>query len=534
MKKSLYLIVVLCLALQTHVWAQRGTIVDVIPMSSVSPEQIMQNLQLKLDETSFALVNLFTYKKYSVNALKVIYRTIDGKGLPTIASGVVFLPAVSETTYMPIFSYLHGTLTRDLDAPSNLQGIETVIGWIMAMDGYISVLPDYLGMGNGPGVHPYQHAASEASASVDMLKAALILCNSYPTIKAKPDGKLYLSGYSQGAHAALATQNELQMNPVPGLTLRKTVAGSGAYSLSYVQKNSVFDQDNYASPSFLPYLLLGYQEVYGNLYSDISQVFANPYNLTIPGLFNGLYTTDEINSQLPAAWKSIFVPKYLWNIQYNYFHPVNVALRKNDVINWKPKSDLHLYYCTCDELVNNNNSLLAYLSFVLKGSTSVSCAPVGPFKHAECAPFVLLLSKIKFDCDSHVNPCGIDLLSLLKSATKEDLSVFSRALFAPDQFPDAEELLKNKLLGAYFQVQPERTDDIRVYPNPAADVVYIDRPSDSQAIAKIRLFDMQGRLVTDRIFNGNSIQIDVKHFPAGVYKIVVNGDSSFTKSLVVL
>jgi hypothetical protein len=533
MKKHLYLIVVLCLILHTNILAQRGSIVFVNPLATVSPEQIMQNLQLKLDETSYALVNLFTYKKYSVNALKVIYRTIDGRGNPTTASGVVFLPAVSETTYMPVFSYLHGTLTRDLDAPSNLQGIETIIGWIMAMDGYISVLPDYLGMGDGPGIHPYQHADSEASASVDMLKAAMLLCNSYSTIKSKPDGKLYLSGYSQGAHAALATQNELQMNPVPGLSLRKTVAGSGAYSLSYVQKNFVFEQNNYSSPSFLPYLLLGYQEVYRNLYSNLNQVYINPYNTTIPGLFNGLFTTDEINSQLPAAWKSIFAPAFLWNIQNNYFHPVNAALRKNDVINWKPKSDLHLYYCTCDELVDNNNSLLAYLSFVMKGSTSVSCAPVGPFKHAECAPFVLLLSKIKFDCDSHANPCGIDILSLLKSATKEDLSVFSRALLAPDQFPDKDELLKNKLLAAYFQLQPEKTDNIRVYPNPALDVVYIDRPADSQAIAKIRLFDMQGRLVIDRIFEGNLIQIDVKHLPAGVYKIVMNGDNSITKSLVV-
>ena len=190
----------------------------------------------------------------------------------------------------------------------------------MAMDGYISVLPDYIGMGNGPGVHPYSHAASEASASVDMLKAVLKYCES---TLAKPNGNLYLSGYSQGARAALATQNELQLNPIPDLALWKTVAGSGAYSLSYIQKNYLFNHPVYPSPSFLPYLLLGYQEVYGNLYGNLNQVFVNPYYSTIPGLFNGLLTVDEIDSQLPAYWKTMFVPKYLWNVQYNYFHPVN-------------------------------------------------------------------------------------------------------------------------------------------------------------------------------------------------------------------
>lgn len=532
MKKFTLLFVAFVLLLQTNSSAQRGSIVNAIPLASLTPDQVMQNLQLYLDETSYNLTDLFTYKKYPVNAVKIIYNTIDGKGNPTIASGVVFIPAATETTMMPVFSYLHGTLTRDLDAPSNLKGIESVIGWIMAMDGYISVLPDYLGMGDGPGVHPYQHAASEASASVDMLKAALLFCNTNPLVLSKPDGNLYLSGYSQGAHAALATQNELQTNPVPGLTLRKTVAGSGAYSLSFIQKNYLFDHPVYPSPSFLPYLLLGFQDVYGNLYSNLNQVFVNPYLSTIPGLFDGLKTVDEIDSQLPSSWKTMFVPKYLWNIQYNYFHPVNVALRKNDVINWKPKSDLHLYYCTCDELVANENSTLAYLSFLLKGSSKVSCLPVGPFKHAECAPFVLLLSKIQFDCASGANPCGINLLSVLKSATETNLTDFTSALMNFDQFPVADEILQNNKLLAYLN-EPAGFDNIQIYPNPASDVVNINLPADEIPVSRISLYDLQGRIVMDKTFNTKTIQLNVKPLKNGIYQLVINGKATSAKTLVV-
>lgn len=532
MKTFTILLVAIVLLLQTNLYAQRGSIVNAIPLASLKPDQVMQNLQLYLDETSYNLTDLFTYKKYPVNAVKIIYNTINSKGFPTIASGVVFIPAVTETTLMPVFSYLHGTLTRDFDAPSNLQGIESVIGWIMAMDGYISVLPDYLGMGDGPGIHPYQHAVSEASASVDMLKAALLFCNTNPLVMSEPDGNLYLSGYSQGAHAALATQNELQTNPVPGLILRKTVAGSGAYSLSFIQKNYLFDHPVYPSPSFLPYLLLGFQDVYGNLYSNLNQVFVNPYLSTIPGLFDGLKTVDEIDNQLPASWKTMFVPKYLWNIQYNYFHPVNVALRKNDVINWKPKSDLHLYYCTCDELVANENSTLAYLSFLLKGSSKVSCLPVGPFKHAECAPFVLLLSKIQFDCASGANPCGIDLLSLLKSGTETDLTDFTSAVMNFDQFPAADEILQNNKLLAYFN-EIAGLDNIQIYPNPASDIVTIQLPADGSLVSRISLYDLQGRLIMDKTFNTSAIQLDVKSLQNGAYQMVVNGNSTSAKTLVV-
>ncbi len=523
--------------------AQRGTVIKAVPLTTVTPSEIMLTLQASLDETAYSLVDLFTYKKHSVTAVKVIYQTIDATGSPTVASGVVFIPAVEEAKQVPLFMYLHGTLTRDIDAPSYLKGIETVIGWIMAMDGYIAVLPDYLGLGDGPGVHPYHHSASEASASVDMLKAAVAVCAdplvcTDPLVCAKPDGNLYMSGYSQGGHAALATQNVLQNNPLPGITLRKTVAGSGAYSLSQVQKSYLFDHPVYPSPSFLPYMLMSFQEAYGNLYGNLGQVFVSPYNLHIPDLFNGLYTTDQINIQLPPEWKTMFVPKYLWNIQYNYFHPVNSALRKNDVIGWKPKSDLHLYYCTCDELVANENSLLAYLSFLLRGSSKVSCLPVGPFKHAECAPFVLLLSKIQFDCASGANPCGINLLSLLKSATKEDFPEFRNAVSGLTPSPRIEELMKNEQLAAWVRENElqasEGPAELTVYPNPVYDVVNIERPAGLQGLVRVALYDMQGRLVMEEDFTGSVMQINVRPLPAGAYQIVLNGDRIMTKTLIVM
>lgn len=541
MKKFTSLLTGLILALQINVFAQpeRGSIVAFYMLPGpVSQGDIMAKLAQEMDAASYPLIDLFTFKKNPVQPVKIFYNTIDGNGNSAVASGVVFLPAVPEVTSVPVFSYLHGTLTRDADAPSGLAGIESIIGWIMAMDGYIAVLPDYLGLGEDipgmdhdlySGIHPYQHAETEASASVDMLKAAMQLCNS---TNAKPNGDLYLAGYSQGAHAALATQIELQKNLLPGLTLRKTVAGSGAYSLSYIQKKYLFEHPEYPSPSFLPYLLLGYQDVYGNLYGNLSQVFVPPFNSTIPGLFNGFYTVDQINSQLPAYWKTMFVPKYLWNIQYNYFHPVNYALRKNDVINWKPKSDLHLYYCTCDELVANENSLLAYFSFILKGSSKVSVLPVGPFKHAECAPFVLLLAKIQFDCASGANPCGINLLSLLKSATDEDLPEFNHAVLNVDQFPYMDEIMENKELAAYFDETVE-TAQIQIYPNPASDVVTIHLDNDSPAATRLSLYDMQGKLVIDKTFSERSIILDVKSLQAGIYSIVLNGNTTSAEKLIV-
>lgn len=535
MKKFTFLLLAVSLLLHTSLLAQRGTIVNAIPVATLSPVQIMQNLQMNMDETSFALINSFTYKKFNVNAVKVIYNTIDGKGNPTIASGVVFLPAVQNETPVPVFSYLHGTLTRDADAPSYLVGIESTIGWIMSMDGYISVLPDYLGMGDGPGVHPYSHADSEASASIDLLKAANLLCLD-PQVLAKPNGNLYLCGYSQGAHAALATQRELEKNPLPNLTLQKTVAGSGAYSLSFIQKNFLFYNPAYPAPSFLPYLLLGYQDVYGNLYSNLNKVFVPPYDTEMPGFFSGLLDNEEIDSKLPANWKSMFVPKYLWNIQYNYFHPVNVALRKNDLINWKPKTDLYLYYSLGDELVAKENSMLAYLSFRLKGSRNVTCLPVGSLTHAATAPYVLLLAKIQFDCASGINPCGLNLpllTSQTKSASLVDLSMFKTAL-NENATLDLKEIYSNKAIASYLEEKPVNGEQQwSIYPNPANDIVNIQIFDKLSMNSRLSIYDMQGRLIQDKIITENEVIMNVKSMKTGVYKIVLNGDFTDTKSLII-
>jgi len=537
---SILFVVLLLASSVTHAQNQRGTIISATPLMSLDQEQIMGTLQLKLDATNYALIDHFTYKNNAVVAVKIFYWTIDGHGDPINASGVVFIPALTSEAYVPVFSYLHGTLTSDADVPSNLEGMESIIGWIMAMDGYISILPDYLGLGPGiPGVHPFSHADTEASASIDFIQAATNFCNnpgSYVTgmtVNAKPNGNLYLSGYSQGAHAALDTQRELEKNAVEGLTLRKTVAGSGAYSLSYIQKKFLFDNPQYPNPAFLPYILLGYQEVYENLYNSLGQVFVNPYKKTIPEYFNGDFTVEEIDNQLPVLWKDMFVPRYLWNIQYRYFHPVNIALRDNDLIKWKPKADLHLYYCNCDELVAKENSLLAYLSFLLRGSWNVTCLPLGDFNHSECAPLVLLIGKIQFDCASGINPCGLNISSLLalKSASEMDLSAFSNAMNL-DATLDRNQIQNEEFI-TYLKGEENLANPFTVYPNPASNLVTIELNNGNPTDSRITIYDMQGKLILDKNVTESPVELNIKAFKPGIYKIVLNGESTQSKSLVI-
>jgi len=115
-----------------------------------------------------ALESVTLTPAFNVNVYKLDYETVDPLGNRTTASGALMLP-VGSTSALPLASYQHGTMTRKIDAPSaTTLSAEGFVGIAFACTGYAATLPDYLGLGDSPGAHPYLHASSEATAGVDM------------------------------------------------------------------------------------------------------------------------------------------------------------------------------------------------------------------------------------------------------------------------------------------------------------------------------------------------------------------------------
>jgi hypothetical protein len=132
-----------------------------------------------------------------IELYKITYTTVDVFGKPDTASGLIILPATGKKSFFPVI-YQHGTVDDRNDVPSNVKG-----GWeagaVFAGMGYLTILPDYLGLGTSRGYHPYVHAASQSWAASDMLKAAVsFAANAGITL----NEKLFISGYSQGVMPA--------------------------------------------------------------------------------------------------------------------------------------------------------------------------------------------------------------------------------------------------------------------------------------------------------------------------------------------
>ncbi len=330
---------------------------------------------------------------YSVNVYKVLYETLDKDSLPVIASGAFFIP-VAPACHVPLMSYQHGTIFNKVEVPSQLSGGEIIIGFYLASDGYAVCMPDYLGLGDSPGLHPYLHAETEARSVADMLAASLEI---FDSISLPWNSQLFLLGYSQGGHATMAAHQLIQEHYNNYFSVTASAPMSGPYDLSGVQAAILSSESEYPNPGYVPYLLLAYHDVY-HIYNSISEFLQPPYDETLPPLFDGTHSLGEINDAMPDVPSEIIVPAVLDSFINDPQYKLRYLLDLNNTYNWLPVNPLRMYYCEGDADVSYLNAFVALDSFTAYGSNVVSAQSSGSFlDHGTCAVPSVLNAKGWFD-----------------------------------------------------------------------------------------------------------------------------------------
>jgi hypothetical protein len=332
--------------------------------------------------------------QYGVNCYKLVYETINPLGGRTTASGALYLPQHTGTQW-PLVSYSHSTVTQTNDVPSASVTLDAFAGIAFASVGYASLVADLLGLGSSPGLHPFLQARSEATASVDMLRAARIFCASN---NVGLNGQVFLAGYSQGGHTELALQRELEKYHTNEFTVTASAPMAGPYDMSGVELNDLLSSRCPPNPYYAAYLLVAYQSVY-SLAPAWSDLFVPPYDTTIPPLCNGNTSGTNINSALPTCnISSILQPAVIASLTNDPGSSLYLALRDNDLYRWKPIAPVRLYHCSGDLDVLPANSQVAYSNFVAQGASQVQVVDPKPgADHSSCAIPALAAAKAWFD-----------------------------------------------------------------------------------------------------------------------------------------
>ena len=354
---------------------------------------------------------------YEVEAYKVSYLTSDANGDSIIASGAIFVP-LNLSCQPPILSWQHGTVVSDSGAPS--ENIEnSAIGIVSASHGYVVFMSDYLGLGSGSGFHNYCHAQTEASAVIDLIVHGNIFVES---LGVETNGQLFLMGYSQGGHATMATVKAIESND-NNLEITASAPMAGPYSMSDAQASML--NTIYPNPGYFPYVLFAYQNVYGNLYDDISDVLKPEFD-NLFYMYDGTYSMSDINEEIWSIAETIYqiepenftpldmiVDQYYADYQSDENHPFRLALQDNDLLDFIPESPMRLLHCNGDADVSYENAVMAYNAFAPFATEELVLLDGGNLDHGDCALISIISAKLFFD--TYANFCNQTILNELQA-----------------------------------------------------------------------------------------------------------------------
>ncbi len=345
----------------------RGRLVAAESQQTISPLLILFGA---------ALLGVDIMPQFEVTVYRIEYETTDAFLGPTIASGIVALPNNPDSP-LPLVSYQHGTIYLNSEAPSSPTAPERLIAGGMASLGYAAVMPDLLGFGtDADSFHPFVHRRSQATAVVDLLRAARHFIATQPDVEL--NGQVMLMGYSQGGHATMAAQKEIEERHADEFALVASAPMAGPYSISGVMARIMFRPQAHDSPAYLPYSLVGYQAIYPSL-PDFSSMVKAPFDEVLPPLFDGNHTGAEIAAAMPSAVpRDLFEAAFIAAYEADSNHPLRRVLRDNDVLDWAPRTPTRLFHCAGDTTVPLENAHAAIESFVVAGADPEQVQLVDP------------------------------------------------------------------------------------------------------------------------------------------------------------
>jgi pimeloyl-ACP methyl ester carboxylesterase len=477
-------------------------VIALLLISSAFTYTIAQNNQYLVASEELGIVNdsqvkstlqaYNLYKNYmnlgDIIIYKIIYNTIDVFGNSTVASGAVYVP-YNEINSFPMVSYQHGTELNRNVVPSRRDW--DPIGYIYAGNGYITVFPDYLGMGDNPGIQSYIHWRSEATASLDLIRATREFLND--SIQIQDNDQLFITGYSQGGHSTMALHKYIQSNNLyDEFNIISSAPMSGPYSLSSAQFDHMFNADStYEGTVFLPLAFASFQYIYGNLYSDHSQYYDSPYDSIFASWEStGIYYPNNAYYPLPANYYAFMQDSVVDNFMSNINHPFRRALRDNDLDNWDPQKPVRMLYGGKDLIVPPSNATVTNDKMNTLGAPNVEAIEINAsYNHSTCH-----------------HPAHFYTLQWFDSLAVKQSNV---------------------------NINVRYTDEITLYPNPSSGLITVLMDYPDQIHYEI--YSLNGQQILSGIFLGKEEvrQLDLKAINKGVYFITIRSKDFVTTRKII-
>ncbi|MCP4457727.1 MAG: hypothetical protein GY816_06825 [Cytophagales bacterium] len=338
-------------ATNTNLINKRGKLISADFINTIKATDIISFFP-EAEELEGDLSNL---PNHDIDLYRVIYTSIFQNELIEL-SGLIVVPKSDEP--MSHIQYHHGTMLPypypkgegSLDAPSLYNGekvkekdsqYETrLFGNYLASYGYLVSLPDYVGYGN---TSDYEHCYSVnnrlAEQSVDLILATREFCNEK---KIRLNEKLFLSGWSEGGAASVATQKLIESEYAQSITVTANAPLAGFYNVSHYAKKFL---------TLLPFIWLDFEE---DLDVLIWTLYAINEYADGPPVPKEKFFKYEVNDQMDVLIdRPSSRPSKI--LKFTAGETRKKLVEKFDqnslVDNWKPIAPIYVHHGTDDNIV---------------------------------------------------------------------------------------------------------------------------------------------------------------------------------------
>lgn len=313
-----------------------------------------------------------------VDLYRLVYWT-EFKGRPVPVSGLIAVP--SGVPAKGVVAYLHGTTTTRAVSPSlpdRADGDQEAA--VFAGSGFITLLPDYVGLGESDLPQAYLVSRPQVDSTADMLRAIRDI-GGLPDL---PDRlPLFVMGFSQGGQSAAALHRALEQTPINGYELRATVAIAGPHDLlgAVQSKLEASEAENARNVAYLAFAATAYAAYYDQ---PLDGLLRPALAHAAPRLFDGNQRPEDIVAALPADTRELFQPEALAALKAGtgWFAE---ALRENGTAEWTPRAPLRIIVGAADEDVPPASSRALFDYARSHGRTDVSLERVPGADHMGAA-----------------------------------------------------------------------------------------------------------------------------------------------------
>jgi acetyl esterase/lipase len=279
----------------------RGTLIYNPPVRLASLDAPTLAEELGSTTSGQQLLELAGSPNCGVDFYYIVYQTVGAKGETATATGALMVPTGSGPPCSgprPIVLYAHGTafqktynIANIADSTNPAYSESALVAAVFAAQGYIVVAPNYTGYDTSSlPYHPFVNGTQQPEDMADALTAARSALPNTFTPGTSDNGQLFITGYSEGGYVAMATVKAMT---AAGQTVTASAPMSGPYALEALVDAIFLGSVNIGSTGFAPLFVTSYQEAYGNIYSQPTDIYEPQY---APNMFELLPSPSPIDT----------------------------------------------------------------------------------------------------------------------------------------------------------------------------------------------------------------------------------------------